>query len=128
MATNPSFASTPRVSGIVLSSADSSLTAPTGYGVLMTAGNSGTKINEIVAHVAVTGLSTASVVRLFLHDGTNYTLFDTIALAAATSSSSVSSTRVSNTYSNLVLPSGIAIRASTSVSQSTAVTALGGDL
>lgn len=128
MSANPSFASTPRVSGIVLTTADSSLTSPTNFGVLLTAANSGTKINEIVAHVAVTGLSTASVVRLFLHDGTNYTLFDTIALAAATSSSSATSTRVSNTYSNLVLPSGIAIRASTSVSQSTAVIALGGDL
>ena len=69
------------------------------------------------------------MVRLFLHDGTSYYLFDEIVVAAATSSASVATTRVSTSYNNLVLPSASwTVRATTSVAQAIVVTALGADL
>jgi hypothetical protein len=110
-----------------VSTAEASLTAPTNFGTVITGAASGTRIAEIVVKCAAT--STAALVRIFLHDGTNYYLFDEIAIAAATSSASVATTRVSTSYNNLVLPSSSwTVRATTTVAQATAVTALGADL
>jgi hypothetical protein len=87
----------------------------------------GTRIAEVVAKCAAT--SAAAVVRLFLYDGTTYWLFDEITIAAATGSSTVQQTRVSVVYNNLILPSASwSLRATTSVAQTTHVTAFGADL
>ena len=127
MAANPVFAVTPRITSVTVSTAEASLTAPTNFGTVITGAASGTRIAEIVVKCAAT--STAALVRIFLHDGTNYYLFDEIAIAAATSSASVATTRVSTSYNNLVLPSSSwTVRATTTVAQATAVTALGADL
>lgn len=130
MALEPQFAVTPRIGAVSIATADSSMTAPAASGTVLTGVAAGTRIAEVVVKVAITGgASTASVVRLFLHDGTNFWLFDEIVCPAATGSASVASTRVSATYSNLVLPSASwSLRAATSVSQATIVTALGADL
>jgi len=129
MATSPAFAVTPRIAAVSIATADSGMTAPTTYGSLITGAATGTRISEIVCKIAVTSTSTVSVVRVFLHDGTNTTLFDEIALPAATAGSGVVSTRVSTTFNNLILPSASwSIRVATSVAQATHVTALGADL
>lgn len=129
MATDPAFAATPRIGSVSISTADSSFTSPTNVGTVITGVAAGTRIAEVVVKVAVSGASTAAVVRLWLHDGTNYFLFDEIALVAATSSASVVSTRGRATYDNLILPSASwSLRASTSVGQVTHVTALAADL
>ncbi|NBW18384.1 MAG: hypothetical protein EBR82_61455 [Caulobacteraceae bacterium] len=129
MATSPQFAATPRLTAVSVATADSSFTSPTNVGTLITGASTGTRVNEIVATVAVSGLSTAAVVRIFIFDGTTYFLFDTLTLSVATSSASVASTRVSATYSNLILPSASwSVRVTTSVSQATHVTALAADL
>jgi hypothetical protein len=94
---------------------------------LITGASTGTRIAEIVIKARVT--TTAGQVRVFLHDGTNFFFFDEIAVAAATPSNSVQSTRVSTTYNNLVLPSASwSIRVSTHNAESIDVTALGADL
>jgi hypothetical protein len=73
--------------------------------------------------------SAAAIVRVFLYDGTNYWLFDEVTVAAATGSSTVQQTRVAVLYSNLILPSASwSVRVTTSVAQTTHVTALGADL
>jgi hypothetical protein len=127
MAATPVFAVTPRITSVTVSTAEASLTAPTSFGTVITGAASGTRIAEIVVKCAAT--SAAALVRIFLHDGTNYYLFDEITIAAATSSASVATTRVSTSYNNLVLPSASwTVRATTSVAQATAVTALGADL
>ena len=129
MATDPAFAATPRIGAVSISTADSSFTSPTNVGTVITGVAAGTRIAEVVVKVAVSGASTAAVVRLWLYDGTTYYLFDEIALAAATSSASVVSTRGRATYDNLILPSASwSLRASTSVGQATHVTALAADL
>lgn len=127
MATSPQFAVTPRIGAVSIATADSSYTAPSNVGTLITGASTGTRIAEIVVKMAAT--STAAIVRIFLYDGTNYWHFDEITVAAATGSATVQQTRVSTTYNNLILPSSLwSVRVTTSVSQTTHVTALGADL
>lgn len=127
MAANPSFAASPRLESVSIGTADSSFTAPTNFGSLITGVAAGTKINEIVAKCAAT--SVAGLVRVFLFDGTNHRLFDEITIAAATGSNTVQQTRVSVQYTNLVLPSASwSIRVTTTISQAIHVTAMGADL
>ena len=127
MATDPAFAVTPRIGSVAISTAETSLTAPTNVGTLITAVAAGPRIAEIVVKCAAT--SAASIVRVFLHDGTSYFLLDEIVVAAATSSNTGATTRVSTSYANLVLPNASwSIRVTTSIGQATHVTALGADL
>jgi hypothetical protein len=129
MATSPAFATTPRIGAVSVATADSSYTAPTNVGTVITGVAAGTRIAEVVVKCAAT--SAAAVVRLFLYDSstTSYWLFDEVTVAAATGSATVQQTRVSTVYNNLILPSASwSLRATTSVSQATHVTALGADL
>jgi hypothetical protein len=127
MAAKPVFATTPRISSATISTLEASLTAPTNFGTVITGVAAGTRVAEIVVKCAAT--SAAGIVRLFLHDGTSYYLFDEIVVAAATSSATAATTRVSTSYNNLVLPSASwTVRATTSVAQAIVVTALGADL
>lgn len=127
MAVSPSFAAVPRIGAVSIATADSSYTAPSSFGTALTAAATGTRIAEVVVKCAAT--SAAAIVRVFLHDGTTYYLFDEITVAAATGSSTVQQTRASATYTNLILPSASwSVRVTTSVSQATHVTVLGADL
>lgn len=127
MALSPQFAATPRIGAVSIATADSSYTSPTNVGTLITGASSGTRINEIVIKNAAS--SSAAVVRIFLFDGSTYWLFDEVAIAAASGSSTVLQFRTRLTYDNLVLPStSWSIRVTTSVSQATHVTAFGADL
>jgi hypothetical protein len=112
---------------VSIATADSSYTAPSNVGTVLAGVAAGTRVAEVVVKCAAT--SSAAIVRLFLYDGTNYWLFDEVTVAAATGSSTVQQTRVSVVYNNLILPSASwSLRATTSVSQATHVTALGADL
>ena len=127
MATSPQFAVTPRIGAVSVATADSSYTAPTNVGTLITGASTGTRVAEIVVKNAAT--SAAAIVRIFLYDGTTYWLFDEVTVAAATGSSTVQQTRVATTYNNLILPSAAwSVRVTTSVAQATHVTAFGADL
>lgn len=127
MAAAPQFAVTPRIGAVSIATADSSYTAPTNVGTVLTGVAAGTRINEVVIKSAAT--SAAAVVRLFLFDGTSYWLFDEVVIPAITGSSTSATNRARLTYDNLVLPSASwSLRATTSVSQATHVTALGADL
>jgi hypothetical protein len=127
MAISPSFAATPRIGNVSIATAEGSYTSPTNFGTLITGASTGTRIAEVVVKNAAT--SAAAIVRLFLHDGSTYYLFDEYTIAAATGSSTVQQTRVSTQYNNLILPSSSwTLRVTTSVAQATHVTALGADL
>jgi hypothetical protein len=129
MATSPAFAVTPRIGAVSIATADSSYTAPSNVGTVLTGVAAGTRIAEVVVKCAAT--SSAAIVRLFVYDSstTTYYIFDEVTVAAATGSSTVQQTRVSVVYNNLILPSASwSLRATTSVSQATHVTALGADL
>lgn len=127
MATDPVFAVTPRIGAVSIATAETSLTAPTAFGTLLTGVAAGTRVAEIVVKCAAS--SSAALVRVWLHDGTNYFLFDEIVVAAASSSTTVVTTRVRALYDNLVLPSASwSIRVATTISQTTHVEAFGADL
>lgn len=127
MATSPAFAVTPRISSVSVATADTSWTAPTNVGTLITGAATGTRIAEIVTKNVAT--SAAALVRIFLYDGATYYLFDEITISAATGSATVQQSRVSNSYANLILPSASwSLRVTTTISQATVVTALAADL
>lgn len=128
MASSPAFAVAPRIGIAQLSVANTNRNGTSGtYGTVISAGNSGTRIAEIV--VQATGITTAGMVRVFTNDGTNVRMFDEISIAAVASpGASTKATRISTTYNNLVLPSGWSLIASTHNGEVMNVCALGADL
>jgi hypothetical protein len=132
MSATAQYASTPKVGSATLTTADTSLTAPTTVGTIVSAGASGTRID----YIEVQGVATtvAGLVNLFIYDGTNYILWQQVPLIAITSSTTVPAF-VANLSSNgnsnvmpLTLPTGYSLRATTSVAQTgVRVTAYGGD-
>lgn len=127
MALNPQFAATPRIASVNVSTANTNRDGTGTIATLITGVSTGTRIFEVVVKARVT--TTAGMIRLFLHDGTNFWFFDEIPIAAATVSGTVQSTRVSTRYDNLVLPnSSWSLRVSTHNAESADVIALGADL
>ena len=132
MSTSAQYASTPKIGSALLTTADTSLTAPTTVGTVLTAGASGSRID----YIDIQGVATtvASNINLFIYDGTNYILYaqvPVIAITSSTTSVAFAATISSNTNANILpinLPTGYSLRATTSVTQTgVRVTALGGD-
>lgn len=129
MASDPTFAATPIVGRAIPAGAETSLTVPTLASTVVTAGSSGTKIEEVVVQANAT--TVAGLVYLFIFDGTTYYLFDTLTISAVTASTITAPTRTSKTYNNLTIPATYSLRASQSISGNTSlldVLALGGNL
>lgn len=127
MATEPAFAVTPRIASVNVATANTNRDGTGTVATLITGASTGTRIAEIVVQAKVT--TTAGMVRVFLYDGTTYYLFDEVSIQGATVSASIKGTRVSTTYSNLVLPNANwSVRVSTHNAESMDVTALGADL
>lgn len=132
MATTAQYASTPKIGSALLTTADTSLTAPTTVGTVFTAGTNGSRIDYIdIQGVATT---TATIVNLFIFDGTNHFLYNQVPVQAITASNTApafQATVSSNTNPNILpinLPTGHSLRATTSVVQTgVRVIALGGD-
>lgn len=133
MATDPQFAATVNLGAALLGSAETNLQAPTTTSVIVTAGSSGTKIEEIVVEASATSLTATTVaglVYLFLYDGATYHLYDTLTIPANTASATAAPARVNKTYTNLVLKSGWSLRASQSIAGNASLLkcfAVGGD-
>ena len=132
MSTSAQYASIPKFGSAVLTTADTSLTAPTTVGTIVTAGASGTRID----YIDIQGVATtvAGLINLFVFDGTNYILWNQVPVQAVTSSTTVPAFTValsSNTNANIMplnLPTGYSLRAATSTAQTgVRVTAYGGD-
>jgi hypothetical protein len=132
MAVNAQYAATPKFGSAVLTTADTSLTAPTTVGTILSAGASGTRID----YIDVQGVATtvAGIVNLFVFDGTSYILWNQVPVSAITSSTTspaFSATLSSNTNANIMplnLPTGYSLRATTTTAQTgIRVTAYGGD-
>lgn len=125
MATDPQFAATPGLKHGQVSTANSNRDGTGTIATILTAGSNGTKIEEVT--VIATGTTTAGMVRLYLHDGTNARLFDEFAISAVTPSGTVAAWRQTRTYANLVLPSGWSLRASTHNGETFNVECFAGD-
>lgn len=133
MATTAQFASTVNNGAQLLGAVETSTTVPTTTSTLITAGASGTKVEEIVVEAATTSLTpttVAGLVYIFLYDGTTYHLYDTITVTAVTASATVAPFRANKTYANLIIKTGWSVRASQSQSSNASllkVHAVGGD-
>lgn len=132
MAASAQYAATPKIGSTLLTTADTSLTAPTTVGTVITAGASGTRID----YIDVQGVDTtvSGLINLFLYDGTTYSLWAQVPVIAITSSTTApafQATLSSNVNANLlplILPTGWSLRATTTVLQTgIRVIAFGGD-
>ena len=126
MAATPQFASSPRLGVGALSTANTNTNGSGTLVTVMSAGSSGTKINEILVQASST--VTAGMVRIFVFDGTTNYLFDEFPVTATIPSSSSAAYRLYKVYDNLVLPSGYSVKASTSNAESFNVMIWGADL
>lgn len=116
MASTPNYASTPRIQSGVLTLNDYSRTTPTNFATIFTAGSNGSRLDYV--DYAVSGTSIATSLRLWLYNGTSYSLFKEFLIPATTVSSTVAA--VNTTFSSstntdslpLVIPSGTSVVAS----------------
>lgn len=127
MAGQPAFAATPRIGMGQVSVANTNRDGTGTLATILTGVAAGTRVDEIVVEATVT--TTAGMVRIYLHDGTNARLFDEFLVSAVTVGASTVAYRGSKTYNNLVLPSSSwSIRASTHNAETFNVFVLGADL
>jgi hypothetical protein len=129
MATNPAFLSTARYEVVNVATANTAIDGTGTITSLITGVAAGTRVLEVNVQCAAT--SAAALVNLFIsaNGGTTWRLFDQIAVTAATASNTVKANRNFASYINLILPStSHVLGVTTSISQSTNVVALGGDL
>jgi hypothetical protein len=126
MSNSINYASTPKIGSVGISTANTNRDGTGTVGTVVSAGASGSKINRIILQALVT--TTAGMIRLFLHDGSNFRPLREVPVSAITVSASVSAWHDEIVFADLVLPSGWSIRASTHNAESMVVTALGADL
>lgn len=87
MASVPAFASTPRTAVAQIATANTNRDGTGTIGTVMTGAAAGTRIDDV--KITATGTTTAGVVRLFLHDGSNARLWTEVLVTAITPSTSV---------------------------------------
>lgn len=87
MSTTANFFSTPRTAVAQVTTANTARDGTGTIATVITGAASGTRIDDI--EINATGTTTAGVIRLFLHDGTNARLLREILVGAITPSTSV---------------------------------------
>ena len=125
MASSPSFAATPKVGAATVSTADAGLATPSNPPNVLTAGTNGTRINAVI--VQAMGTTAVGLVRLWLFDGTNYSLIREIPVFPVVPGTSIPAFQTVTTFDHLSIPSGWSLRASTTVAQSLRVIAMAAD-
>lgn len=132
MSTSAQYASIPKIGSALITTADTSLTAPVTVETVFTAGSSGSRIDYITVQGVATTI--ASLVNIFIFNGTNYFLYTQVPVQAITSSTTSPAFQLavsSNSHPNILpinLPTGHSLRATTSITQTgLRVTAMGGD-
>jgi hypothetical protein len=131
MATTPQFATTPKCAMAQVSVANTGRDGTGTLATVYTAGASGSRIDRIV--IAATGTTTAGLVRLFIHDGTNARLYTEIPVFANTVSSTTAAFNTTAeavtmpSYMPILLPTGYSLRASTEKAETFNIIAVGGD-
>lgn len=131
MASAPRFTNTPRIGAVTVSTANTNRDGTGTIATVITGVASGTKISRLV--VKATGDPADSVVTIFLHDGSNFFLFDEFDIGnPAAASTTVAGYRETRKYDDLILPTNNwSIRAAITVALTSGVInvfAIGGDL
>lgn len=124
--TSPRFTDGGRVAIGQVTTANANYDGTGAVVTVMTAGANGSLIQLV--RVIATGTSTAGMIRLFIHDGSNFRFYAEIPVTAAIPSATVQA--FFGEYSPtepLVLPTGYSLRASTAKTETFNVIASGGD-
>lgn len=133
MAASPNFSATPRVAIGALSAANTNRDGTGTLVTVFTAGASGSRVDSIV--IQATATTTAGMVRLYLHDGTDARLYDEVPVIAVTPGASAPAWSValgnnaplSTGRYPLMLPTGFSLRAAPHNAEAFLVHAMGGD-
>lgn len=129
MASTPIFASLPRSALGQVSTANTNRDGTGTVATIFSAGPNGSRLFSI--DIVATVTTTAGVVRLFLHDGTNFRLWKEVLVSAITPSASVavfsSHIDLSDEDDAVLLPVGYSLRASTHNAEAINVIVHGGD-
>jgi hypothetical protein len=129
MATAPNYAATAKIGNAAQSTANTARDGTGTIATVITGGAGGTRIDNITIKATVT--TTAGMVRLFLHDGTNYRLWKEILVPPITVSATVAAFEhvidCSVPGSLLLLPSGHSLRFAPEKAENFNVIAIGAD-
>lgn len=129
MASAPAFAATPKVGAVSVSTANTNRDGTGTIATVVSAGGSGSKIEEI--RVKADGDPADCSVVFYLYDGSAYHVFTEFDIGnPAAGSATVPSYEENRTYENLLLPSGWSLRASITAAPTAGVVqciASGGD-
>lgn len=123
MSTTAQYASVPKLGIGQVSVGDASRTTPTQVATVFTAGANGSRIDRIALQAL--GTTTATAVRLFLHDGTSYSAWQELLLPASTPSGTAAGFSVQQCSAinpallPLILPTGYSLRATVNDTQVT---------
>lgn len=126
--TNPIFVLTPKIGIGQISTANTARDGTGTIGTILSAGTYGTRVHRIVIRATVT--TTAGMIRLFIHDGSNARLYREIPVTSITPSGTVEAFSHILDLQNedaIILPTGHSLRASTHNAEAFNVFAEGGD-
>lgn len=128
MATDPQFASTIRTAVAQVSTANTNRDGTGTIVTVFTAGASGSRIETV--DITAVGTTTAGMIRLFLHDGTNARLLTEQPVPARTPSGTAAAfqfTLVFGDYRPLLLAANWSLRAATNNAETFNITVMGAD-
>lgn len=131
MANQAQYVGTPKVGVGQVSTANTNRDGTGTIATIFTAGSSGSRIDAI--NLKAVGTTTAGMIRLFIHDGTNTRLLTEVPVTALTPSATVPAWEAqlnTNTMTQvlpIILPTGYSLRASTNNAETFNVIAAGGD-
>jgi len=111
MSTAAQYASTVTTAAVQVTTANTNRDGTGTIVTVMTAASSGTRIDDI--YMVATGTTTAGVIRLFVHDGTNARLLSETLVTAVTPSTTVP------VWSNILLSQAIVLKTGYSLRAST---------
>jgi hypothetical protein len=111
MSTSAQYAATPRTANAVLSVANTNRDGTGTIATVITAGSSGSRVDDV--YITSYSTTTAGVIRLFLHDGTNARLWQEILVTAVTPSATQQVWSYALLNQALILATGWSLRAST---------------
>lgn len=126
MATQPAYTATPKVGVGQVSAANTNRDGTGTLAAIFTAGASGSRIDRVTVQAVAT--TTAGMVRLFIHDGTNARLYAEVPVSAITPSGTTAAFRYQLPIEGgLSLPANYSLRAATHNAETFNVIAQGGD-
>lgn len=111
MSTAAQYASTVTSAAVQVTTANTGRDGTGTIVTVLTAGASGSRIDDI--YMVATGTTTAGVIRLFVHDGTNARLLSETLVTAITPSTTVQVWSNTLLSQGIVLKTGYSLRAST---------------